>query len=171
MSDQEGVMADEDSTRRADPERQQLAREASRVVQQAASILQSEIAAGHDTAKKMERTLRDQRKVDPNEFQMLAQRVRKDVHDLISIAAELFSELKTEEVQGLANRLATDAHDVVDTTMNFVDRTPAAANQFVRLGFIGAPPPPPGDEPGVPGEPPGDAQPSPPDPQPPDTSA
>ena len=159
-------MGDEDSTRRANPERQQLAREASRVVQQAASILESELSAGAATAASMERRLAEERKVDPDEFKALAQRVRNDVHDLISIAAELFSELQTDEVQGLAKRLATDAHDVVDTTMNVVDRAPQAANQFVRLGFMG--PAPPGDEPGpldpqrpdaVPGDEPGPPRP------------
>jgi hypothetical protein len=151
-------MGDEDGTRRADPQRQQLAREASRVVQQAASILESELAAGSAAAVSMERRLAEERKVDPDEFKALAQRVRKDVHDLISIAAELFSELQTDEVQGLTTRLATDAHDVVDTTMNLVDRAPQAANQFVRLGFMGPGPAP---------TPSGD-EPTPPDPQRPD---
>jgi hypothetical protein len=149
-------MGDEDGTRRADPKRQQLAREASKVVQQAASILESELSAGSAAAVSMERRLAEERKVDPDEFKALAQRVRKDVHDLISIAAELFSELQTDEVQGLTTRLATDAHDVVDTTMNLVDRAPQAANQFVRLGFMGPAPTPSGDEP------------TPPDPQRPD---
>jgi hypothetical protein len=167
-------MADEDTTRRADPERQQLAREASRVVQQAASILQNELSAGSAAGAAMERKLATDRRVDPDEFGALAERVRKDVHDLISIAAELFTELQTDEVQGLAKRLATDAHDVVDTTMNVVDRTPQAANQLVRLGFMGpAPPgpptadttPEPGD-PEVPRDQPETTEPGPPDTEP-----
>ena len=153
-------MGEEDRTRRADPERQQLAREASRVVQQAASILESELSSGAADATRIERRLEEERKVDPDEFNALAERVRKDVHDLISLAAELFTEFQADEVQGLAKRLAIDAHDAVDTTMNVVDRTPQAANQFVRLGFLG-PPPPSGDEPSGP-----DDTPLPPDPRP-----
>lgn len=138
-------MGEAGGTRNVDPERQQLAREASRVVQKAASILQSELSAGAAVGRSMEQRLKDEKRVDPDEFSALAGRVRKDVHDLINIAAELFSELQTAEVQGLASRLATDAHDMLDTTMNVVDRAPLAANQFVRLGFLG--PPPHADEP------------------------
>ena len=152
-------MGDEDRTRRADPERQQLAREVSRVVQQAASILESELSAGAAAATSMDKRLAEERRVDPDEFKALAERVRTDVHDLISIAAEMFSELQTDEVQQLARRLAVDAHDAVDTTMNVVDRAPQAANQFVCLGFMG-PPPPSGDEPS-PGPPEGRPEPGP----------
>jgi hypothetical protein len=149
-------MGVEDTTRRADPERSALAREASRVVQQAAAILQSELSSGSATAASMDRKLAENRKVDPDEFKGLAERVRKDVHDLIAIGIDLFTELQTVEVQGLAKNLGTDAHDMVDTAMNLVDRTPQAANTFVRLGFVEPPPAPPSGDPTASGAPSGD---------------
>jgi hypothetical protein len=128
-------MADENRFRNADPERQRVAREASEVVKQAASILQKELTDSSGLASEMQQKFRDTRRVDHGEFKVLADRVRKDVHDLIAIASEMFSELRTEEVQSLVTRISTDAHDVVDTAMNLVEHTPDAATRFAGLGF------------------------------------
>jgi hypothetical protein len=159
-------MSDENSSRNVDPERQQVARDASEAVKQAASILQKELADSAGLARGMQQKFADTRRVEPDEFKVLADRVRKDVHDLIAIAGDMFSELHTDEVQSLVARIATDAHDVVDTTMNLVENTPEAATRFAALGFT-APPPssspatgvPPSDE--TPSPDPGDETPSP----------
>ena len=134
-----------------DPERLQISRAVSEVVKQAASILQREVADGSGRAGQMQRTFAATKRVDPNEFRALSDRVRKDVHDLIAMAGEMFAELRTEEVQSLVSRVATDAHDVVDTAMNLIEHTPAAASQFAKLGFTG-PNPPPGPVPAPPVE-------------------
>lgn len=150
-------MPDDNRFENADPERQRLAREASEVVKQAAAILQKELTDSSGMAGEMQKKFATTRRVDHGEFKVLADRVRKDVHDLIAIASEMFSELRTEEVQSLVDRIATDAHDVVDTTMNLVEHTPEAATRFALLGFTtpqpsgDAPTPEPGGE--VPPEP------------------
>jgi hypothetical protein len=125
---------------RVDPERLQLSRTVSQVVKQAATILQQELTDGSGRATTMQTKYAATKKVDPNEFQLLSSRVRKDVHDLIAMAAEMFSELTTNEVQSLVSRMATDAHDVIDTTMNLVENTPATAKTLANLGFTTPPP-------------------------------
>ena len=128
-------MPEENRFRNADPERQQVARDVSEVVKQAASILQKELTDSSGLATEMQRKFSSTRRVDHGEFKVLADRVRKDVHDLIAIASEMFTELRTDEVQSLVTRMATDAHDVVDTAMNLVEHTPEAATRFAGLGF------------------------------------
>jgi uncharacterized protein (DUF1778 family) len=128
-------MADRGTRRTADPERQRLARDAADVIKQAASILQKEVTDSSTAAGSVQEKFSTTRRVDHGEFKALADRVRGDVHDLIAIAAEMFTELRTDEVQGLVERFATDAHDVVDTTMNLVEHTPEAANRFASFGF------------------------------------
>jgi uncharacterized membrane protein YccC len=118
-----------------DQERLQVSRGVSEVVKQAASILQRELADSSTRATQMQQKYATTKRVDPNEFKALSDRVRKDVHDLIAMASEMFSELRTEEVQSLVSRMATDAHEVVDTTLNLVENTPAAAGAFARFGF------------------------------------
>jgi hypothetical protein len=133
-----------------DPERLQVSRGVAEVVKQAASILQRELADSSTRATTMQEKYASTKRVDPDEFKALSDRVRKDVHDLIAMAGEMFAELRTDEVQSLVSRMATDAHDVVDTTMNLVENTPAAAMAFARFGFTtpsGGPTPPVGDPP------------------------
>jgi uncharacterized protein (DUF1778 family) len=123
-----------------DPARLQLSRSVAQAVKQAAAILQQEVNDGSGRATAMRAKYAATKKVDPNEFQALSSRVRKDVHDLIAMAADLFTELQTEEVQTLVSRMATDAHDVLETTMNLVDNTPATARTLANLGFTNPPP-------------------------------
>lgn len=130
----------DDHINRVDPERLQLSRAVSQVVKQAASILQQEVTDGSTRASTMQGKYESTRRVDPNEFKALSDRVRKDVHDLIAMAGDMFTELQTDEVQSLVSRMATDAHDVVDTAMNLVENTPAAAGTFARFGFTTPPP-------------------------------
>jgi uncharacterized protein (DUF1778 family) len=139
-------MADEHTLRNADPERQRVVRDVSSVVKQAASILEKELTDGGGLARDMQQKFASTRRVERGEFKVLADRVRTDVHDLIAIAAEMFAEVRTDEVGELVTRFATDAHDVVDTTMNLVEHTPDAATRFAQFGFTtptpaGAPPP------------------------------
>jgi uncharacterized protein (DUF1778 family) len=134
-------MPEENRFSNADPERQQVARDASEAVKQAASILQKELSDSAGLASEMQQKFSTTRRVEQGEFKVLADRVRKDVHDLIAIASEMFTELRTDEVQSLVTRIATDAHDVVDTTMNLVENTPEAATRFAQLGFTTPPSP------------------------------
>ncbi|MFB7496732.1 hypothetical protein ACFC09_18940 [Streptomyces sp. NPDC056161] len=131
----------DDHINQVDPERLQVSRGVSQVVKQAASILQQELADHSDRASTMQQNYASTKRVDPNEFKALSDRVRQDVHDLIAMAGEMFGELRTDEVQSLVSRMATDAHDVVDTTMNLIENTPAAAGTFARLGFTTPTPP------------------------------
>ena len=84
--------------------------------------------------------------MDRGEFKQLADRVRKDVHDLIAIMSDMFTELKTDEVQSLVSNVANDAHEVVDTAMNLVENAPDAATRLAAFGFT-TPVAPSGDEP------------------------
>ncbi|MFJ4526669.1 hypothetical protein ACIP4Y_38200 [Streptomyces sp. NPDC088810] len=123
-----------------DPARLQLSRTVSQAVKQATAILQQEVNDGSGRATTMQAKYAATKKVDPNEFKALSSRVRKDVHDLIAMAADLFSELQTDEVQTVVSRMATDAHDVLETTMNLVDNRPATAMTLANLGFTTPPP-------------------------------
>ena len=141
-------MPDDERLRNVAPERQQVARDASSVIKQAASILQKELTESSSSAGDMQRKFAATKRVDRGEFKQLADRVRNDVHDLIAIMGDMFTELKTDEVQSLVSRMANDAHEVVDTTMNLVEHTPDAAGRFAAFGFTTPiPSPTPSDEP------------------------
>jgi hypothetical protein len=138
--EEEAQVSEESGFTSIDPERQQVASAASDAVKQAASILAKELSDSAALASGMQQKFSTTRRVDHGDFKVLADRVRQDVHDLIAIASEMFTELHTDEVQSLVTRIATDAHNVVDTTMNLVENTPDAATRFAALGFTTPPP-------------------------------
>ena len=125
------------------PERLQVSRGATDVIKQAASILQQELNDHSNRAATMQTKFASSKRVDPDEFKALSDRVRKDVHDLIAMAGEMFAEFKGDDVQSLVAKMAGDAHDALDTTMNLIENTPAAAGRFAGLGFTTPIPTPP----------------------------
>ena len=141
-------MPDDERLRNVSPERQQIARDASSVIKQAASILQKELTESSASAGDMQQKFATTKRVDRGEFKELADRVRNDVHDLIAIMGDMFTELKTDEVQSLVSRMADDAHEVVDTAMNLVEAHPRGGQSVrgIRLHHA-SPTPTPSDEP------------------------
>jgi hypothetical protein len=111
--------------------RERLAEEAAQVVRQAASILERELAAGIAGTAKVQGAFSETNRIDPDEFRGVVERVRTDLHELISLAVNRVSELRTDEVHDLAQRLAEDAHAVLDTGMNLVNLAPDAANRVI----------------------------------------
>jgi hypothetical protein len=108
----------------------QLGREASEVLQRAASVLEEEVAAGVAGAKRLSGRLAEERRVDQAEFEDVMQRFRTDLHDLVDVAGSRLSEMSSGQPQELAQRFASDAHDVVDTVMNLVNLAPDIVNRL-----------------------------------------
>jgi hypothetical protein len=76
----------------------------SRIVQQAASILEEEIAAGIVAAKRVEVRLVDVQKLRDADPQEVMQRFRRDAHDVVDILIDLVN-VVTNSLGGLAQRV------------------------------------------------------------------
>lgn len=76
----------------------------SRIVQQAASILEEEIAAGIVAAKRVEDRLIDVQKLRNGRTEEVMQRFRRDAHDVVDILIDLVN-LTTNSLGGLAQRV------------------------------------------------------------------
>lgn len=75
----------------------------SRIVQQAASILEEEISAGIVAARKVEERFIDVQKIRTKSSEEIMQRFRRDSHEVVDILVDLVS-LATNSVGGLAQR-------------------------------------------------------------------
>jgi hypothetical protein len=102
------------------------------VILQAASVLQSELAAGLAAARRAEQRFRDERRVDPADFEETLSRFRSSGHEVVDMARARFDGLKSQETDELVQRFLEDAHAALDTLMNLVDLAPELANRLLQ---------------------------------------
>ncbi len=110
----------------------ELGENASSIVQRAASILEEEIALGIAAASKVERSVREGGNVSAEQFNEVAQRLRKDAHDIVNIIGEQVNGLQAGKSDELSKRFQNDAHDAVDLMVNLVNIAPDIINRLLR---------------------------------------
>jgi hypothetical protein len=71
--------------------------DAAKVVQQAAAVLEEELAAGLAGTRKLQRRLIEERRVDQAEFEEVMQRFGTDVHDLVDVLRDRIADLRSDE--------------------------------------------------------------------------
>lgn len=106
---------------------QGLARGASRIVSQAAQILEEELSAGIGAAKQIERkflNVADMRSASPDEVMA---RFRKDAHEVVDIVLDLIN-VPTRSLGEITNRIA-----VGDTEPRRRTQAPAADSPTIAL--------------------------------------
>jgi hypothetical protein len=119
--------------RQAKPRPRQLeeaAQDATRAVQQAASVLESELSSSLAGVRKIQQRFAKEHRVDQKEFDEVLERFRVNAHELIDVTAGRMSDLRSDEVQDLSHRLTADAHDLFDTMLNLVGMAPDIANRL-----------------------------------------
>lgn len=120
----------------ARPEGDERARAAgeqtSSAVRLAADVLEEELSAGIQEARRLQQKLTEQRRLEPGDLEEVAARVRRNAHQLIDMVAERFGDLRADDVQELGQRFARDAHEVFDSVMDLVDSTPDVVNRLVE---------------------------------------
>ncbi|GHJ09186.1 hypothetical protein TPA0907_35530 [Micromonospora humidisoli] len=119
----------------------QVGDEVSAAVTRAASVLQEELSAGIDSARRLQEKLTADRRVDPAAFDEVAGRVRSDTHALIDmVVAQLPA---TGDRGELTRRYAADAHDVLDSLLDLARLAPELANGLIdRMSRQGSEPTP-----------------------------
>lgn len=83
-----------------------LAGRTSRIVQQAASILEEELAAGIVAAREVEKRFVDVQRLRSADAQEVMQRFRRDAHDVVDILLDMVT-VATNAVGGLTQRAVT----------------------------------------------------------------
>ncbi len=119
--------ADASTTERA----RSLSEQASATVRQAADVLEQELSAGLDEARRLQRKLTDQRRIEPGDLDEVSARVRGNAHLLIDMVSDRFGDLGGQEVQELGQRFAKDAHGAFDALLDLVQATPDLVNRLV----------------------------------------
>lgn len=117
-----------------------LSDQASATVRQAADVLEQELAAGLDEARRLQKKLTDQRRIEPGDLDEVSARVRGNAHLLIDMVSERFADLGTDEVQELGQRFAKDARGAFDALLDLVEAAPDVVNKLVEKAGVGKAP-------------------------------
>ena len=112
-----------------------LSEQTSATVRQAADVLEQELSAGLEEARRLQKKLTDQRRIEPGDLDEVSARLRGNAHLLIDMVSERFTDLGADDVQDIAQRFAKDAHGAFDALVDLVSAAPDLVNQLAdRLG-------------------------------------
>jgi len=103
------------------------------VVRRATDVLESELDTGLGAADRVQRRLREERKLDATDLAEAVTRFREDGHAVIELARSLASELRSESTDALAQRLFKDADRALDLALGMVEMAPDLVNRLVDL--------------------------------------
>ena len=108
----------------------QISRNTSQIVQDAASMLDEEVAAGIVAAKQMQQRFQKERRIDPGDFSQALQKFQGNAHEVITLLDDQLSELQSKENTELARRFITHTHGIVDLAVELVNMGAELANQL-----------------------------------------
>jgi hypothetical protein len=126
------------STPRQNQERQNrrsfddLGKSASQVIQEAASVLEEELASGLTAARKVSRRLVEEQRVDKEDFVDALQRFRSTGHDLIEMVRGRVDDMGSESTRDLSQRFVKNAQGALDVFADLIEVGPELVNQLMK---------------------------------------
>ena len=107
----------------------------SKIVREAAHLLDEEVAAGIVAAKQMQDRFKRERRIDPADFQDSVQRFQNDAHEMVTLLDQQFAEIRSDDNAELVSRLLANAHDLVDVLVGVVNMGVDIANQLAETNL------------------------------------
>jgi hypothetical protein len=107
----------------------------SRIVTQAAALLDEEIAAGIVAAKQVQQRFQKERRIDPRDFREALQRFQRDGHEVVDLIDHQLGELRSKENAELTTRLLHNAHDLLDLAVGLVNMGAEIAGQLAQTNL------------------------------------
>jgi hypothetical protein len=109
-----------------------ISKGASQIVQDAAVLLDEEIAAGIVAAKQMQRRFQKERRIDPSDFKEAVQQFQVHAHEVVNQLNDRVSDMGSQENQELLRRLVSNSHDILDLTVEVFNMSAELADQLVQ---------------------------------------
>lgn len=106
--------------------------EASRVVRNAAEILESEMSGGIEETRRLQRRFIETRRLEDRDLDEVADRLRRTGHQMIDMLSERATEMGAADVQDLTARFGKDAHEVLDGLIDLVGLAPRVVNKLME---------------------------------------
>ena len=104
----------------------------SQVVQEAAAVLEEDMATGLIAARKVSQRLAKEQRLEAGDFADALKRFRSTGHELIEIAQGRLEELRSDANQDLMKKFLTDSQGALDTLVDLIAASPELANRFLK---------------------------------------
>ena len=121
-----------DSTAKDRRSLEDLGKTASQVIQEAAAVLEEELAAGLVAARKVSRRLKDEQRFEKEDFAEALKRFHSTGQELIEIARARMHDLHSDATQELSQRFLNDAQGALDVVVDLIAVGPELANRFLK---------------------------------------
>jgi len=110
----------------------QIGATTSRIVMDAAALLDEEVAAGIVAAKRVQERFQKERRIEPADFSEALQRFRSDAHDIVNTLNDQFTRMRSPENDELIGRLLKDTHNLLDLAFGIIDTGAEIASQLAQ---------------------------------------
>jgi hypothetical protein len=113
-----------------------LGKTASQVIQEAAAVLEEELAAGLIAARKVSRRLKEEQRFEKEDFAEALKRFHSTGQELIEIARARMSDLRSDATDELSQRFLNDAQGALDVVVDLIAVGPELANRFLKSSQV-----------------------------------
>jgi hypothetical protein len=104
----------------------------SQIVEDAAKLLDEELAAGIVAARKVQERFRKERRIDPADFSEALQRFQSDAHEVVNVLNDQLERLRSKENAELITRFLGHAHDLLDLAVGVVTMSGELVNELAQ---------------------------------------
>jgi hypothetical protein len=111
---------------------EEIGKTTSQVVQEAAAVLEEDLATGLIAARKVSQRLAKEQRFEADDFADALKRFRSTGHELIEIARGRLEELRSDANQELLKKLLTDGQGALDTLIDVIAASPELADRFLK---------------------------------------
>jgi len=109
-----------------------VSKSTAQIVQDAAALLDEELATGIKAAKQVQQRYRREQRVDPADFSEALQRFQADAHEVIGLLNDRLNDMRSEENYQIVRKLVDRSHDLVDLAVELVNGSAEIANQLAN---------------------------------------
>jgi hypothetical protein len=106
-----------------------LSQGTTQIIQQAAQLLDEEMAAGIVAAKAAQQRFGKEGKFSGDDFKELLSKFRADSHEMIGMLGDQLAQLRSGENQPIIDRFLGHTHDLLDLTLDTMQVGAEFANQ------------------------------------------
>ena len=115
---------------------EQMSKSTSQIVQDAAALLDEELAAGIVAANRVQSRFRKDGRIDPADFSNALQRFQADAHEVIALLNDRLSEMRSDENFAMVKNLVNRSHDMVDLAVEMVNASAEVASQLANSPIV-----------------------------------
>jgi len=109
-----------------------MSKSASKIVKDAAEILDDELAAGVVAAKQVQDRFRKERRVDPKDFESALQKFKADAHEVLTLVGDQLESAGSKDNADLTRSLMGKTHDVLNLTIEMINIGAELADQLAQ---------------------------------------